>query len=117
MLAKHLLKLFAYNFFLGQIFGFEQPCTINKCGINGNCIIQKGTETCVCHTGFVGTICQFIDPCISKPCGTRGTCFPILINLTGKEEAFEYCQCYAGYSGARCETGELKLQQFINIFQ
>ncbi len=103
--VKILLRLFIFKCFLVQILSAEELCIVNKCGVNGKCVIQKGAETCICSSGFVGTICQFSDPCKTKPCGTRGACYPVLINLTGREEAFEYCQCYAGYAGARCETG------------
>lgn len=85
------------------IYAYEQLCVVNKCGINGKCVIKKGAETCLCKQGYVGSICQFIDPCESKPCNNHGSCYPVLIHLSGREQAFVYCQCYAGFSGSRCE--------------
>ena len=104
--ARQLFTLLLINCLLiVDFFNAEQLCYVNKCGINGKCVIQKGAEACICNSGYVGTICQISDPCQSRPCGTRGACYPVLINLSGREEAFEYCQCYAGFSGARCEIG------------
>lgn len=110
---RHLLAYFIFCLSV-SFLNAEQLCQVNKCGINGRCVIQKGAETCICSSGFVGTICQFNDPCRAHPCGTNGACYPVLINLSGREQVFEFCQCYAGYSGANCEKGNQQIWSNAN---
>lgn len=82
-------------------------CSTNKCGNNGQCVMSNNGEKCDCNDGFVGSICQFKDPCQARPCGSGGACYPVVINLSGIEQLFEYCKCYKGYSGSNCEIGKI----------
>jgi hypothetical protein len=80
-------------------------CTATLCGANGVCNVVNNAPVCTCKPGWVGSRCTIADPCAPKPCGVGGACFPLISTIGGTEVSDIFCQCYAGYSGNRCQNG------------
>lgn len=60
--------------FTGPICSEQDPCGLNPCKNNGQCISSGSSYQCRCQFGFQGKNCEIADVCnIKNPC-LCGTC-------------------------------------------
>ncbi|KAL4225903.1 Notch [Mactra antiquata] len=74
----------------------QKQCSSAIC-INGDCRLENGYNSCICHHGYTGESCdQDIDECQALPCQNGATCQNTIGNFT--------CNCAFGYNGPLCKN-------------
>jgi hypothetical protein len=75
-------------------------CTLTQCANDGICRNRPDRATCDCAQGWGGDNCTIACP--SSRCVNGGKCI-----VRNEQTSIQYgCECVAGYTGERCETGE-----------
>ncbi|WKY17179.1 hypothetical protein Q1695_001642 [Nippostrongylus brasiliensis] len=98
----------------------EKPCDI-VC-MNGNCMVENGTEVCACKEGFIGKNCNVIDVCLGDAAcalfGEQSKCVIDEANLavTGAQlqNASYDCLCPHPVNGAYVDCLALHLSTSVS---